>query len=80
MSKSRWFSTVSVRTSTAQKDGADLIRVLSDPTEPLICSLVQKFGRSGEMSDADVNTYIDDIQQNRSDGFQPSGKFFRLRR
>ena len=58
------------------KNGADLLQALSDPTEPLICSLVQKFGRSGEMSDADVKTYIDDIQQNRSDGFQPSGKFF----
>ena len=58
------------------KDGADLVRSLSDPTEPLICSLVHKFGRSGEMSDADVETYIDEIQRNRSDGFQPSGEFF----
>ncbi len=58
------------------KNGADLVRSLSDPTEPLICSLVQKFGRSGEISDRDVETYIDDIQQNRADGFQPSGEFF----
>ena len=58
------------------KNGADLVGVLSDPREPLICSLVHKFGRSGEMSDADVETYIDEIQRNRSDGFQPSGKFF----
>lgn len=58
------------------KDGADLLRVLSDPTEPLICSLVQKFGRSGEMSDRDVETYIEEIQRNRADGFQPSGEFF----
>ena len=58
------------------KDGADLLQVLSDPTEPLICSLVHKFGRSGETSDADVETYIDDIQRNRSNQFQPSGKFF----
>ena len=58
------------------KNGADLVRVLSNPTESLICSLVHKFGRSGEMSDADVETYIDEIQRNRSDSFQPSGKFF----
>lgn len=58
------------------KDGADLVRSLSDPTEPLICSLVHKFGRSNEMSDADVETYIDDIRRNRSDALQPSGEFF----
>ena len=58
------------------KNGADLVRVLSDATEPLICSLVHKFGRSGEMSDRDVETYIDEIQRNRSDGFQPRGEFF----
>ena len=58
------------------KNGADLVRSLSDPAEPLICSLVQKFGRSGEMSDRDVETYIDDIQRHHSDGFQPSGEFF----
>ncbi|RKU15711.1 restriction endonuclease subunit R [Candidatus Poribacteria bacterium] len=58
------------------KNGADLVRSLSDPRESLICSLVHKFGRSGEMSDADVETYIDDIQRNRSDVLQPSGEFF----
>ena len=58
------------------KNGADLLQVLSNPTEPLICSLVHKFGKSGEMSDADVETYIDDIQRNRSDALQPSGEFF----
>ncbi len=58
------------------KNGADLVRSLSNPTEPLICSLVHKFGRSGEMSDKDVETYIDDIQRNRSDALQPSGAFF----
>ena len=58
------------------KNGADLVQSLSDPTEPLICSLVHKFGRSGEMSDADVETYIDDIQQNHSAALQPSGDFF----
>ena len=58
------------------KNGADLVQSLNDPTKILICSLVQKFGRSGEMSDADVATYIDDIQRNRSDALQPSGEFF----
>ena len=58
------------------KNGADLVQSLSDPTKILICSLVQKFGRSGEISARDVETYIDDIQRNRADGFQPSGEFF----
>ena len=58
------------------KDGADLVQSLNDPTKFLICSLVHKFGRSGEMSDADVETYIDDIQRNRSDALQPSDGFF----
>ena len=58
------------------KNGADLVQSLSDPTKPLICSLVHKFGRSSEMSDADVETYIDDIQRNRSVVLQPSGEFF----
>lgn len=58
------------------KNGADLVGVLSNATEPLICSLVHKFGRSGEMSDADVTTYIDEIQQSRPDSLQSSREFF----
>ena len=58
------------------KKGGDLLGVLSDATKPLICSLIHKFGRSGEISDTDVETYVDEIQRNRPDGFQPSGEFF----
>ena len=58
------------------QNGEDLVRVLSDGTEFLICSLVHKFDTSGEVSDADVSRYIDEIQGSRSDGFQLSGDFF----
>ncbi len=58
------------------KNGTDLVRVLNNATEPLICSLVHKFGRSGEMSDSDVATYIDEIQRSRSDSLQASREFF----
>ena len=58
------------------KNGADLVRVLSNATEPLICSLVHKFGRSGEMSDRDITTYIDEIQRSRPGSLQSSKEFF----
>ena len=52
-----------------------------NPVERLICSLVHKFGRSGEIEDTDADIddyddYVDDIQQNLPDGFQAKGDFF----
>ena len=58
------------------QNGEDLGRVLSDTRESLICSLIHKFRASGEISDNDVETYIDEIQENLPDGFKPSGEFF----
>ena len=58
------------------QSGDDLGRVLSEPINSLICSLIQKFRTSDELTDKDVDTYIDEIQQNLPDKFQPSGKFF----
>ena len=38
------------------KSGDDLKQVLSDSTNRLVCSLIHKFGKSGEIEDTDVDT------------------------
>ena len=63
------------------QSGAHLLQVLTNPAERLICSLVHKFGRSGEREDEDTDTddyddYLDDLQQHLPDGFQTKGEFF----
>lgn len=58
------------------QSGDDLGRVLSETRESLICSLIQKMRTSDELTDEDVDTYIDQIRQTLPDKFQPSGKFF----
>ena len=61
------------------QSGADLLQVLADSAERLVCSLVHKFGRSGEGEDADTDDYDDyvrDIEAHLPDGFQPRGEFF----
>ena len=66
---------------TRTQSGAHLLQVLTNTTERLICSLVHKFGRSGEIEDEDsdidgYDDYVDDIQQHLPDGFQARGDFF----
>ena len=63
------------------QSGAHLLQVLTNPVERLICSLVHKFGRSGEIEDEDTDIddyddYLDDIQKHLPDGFQSKGEFF----
>ena len=63
------------------QSGAHLLQVLTNPIERLICSLVHKFGRSGEIEDEDADIddyddYVEDIQQHLPDGFQAKGDFF----
>ena len=58
------------------RSGADLVGALNDPAKWLVCSLVHKFGASGEISDRDVEDFIEEIKQNLPDGFQPRGEFF----
>ncbi len=50
--------------------GADLARALADPARSLICSLVQKFGASGE---GDVDRYVRDLRSQVAAGFRPEG-------
>ena len=61
------------------QSGVHLLQVLSNSVERLVCSLVHKFGRSGEIADTDTDDYDDyvkDIVENLPDGFQPKGEFF----
>ena len=53
--------------------GADLVEVLQASDKSLICSLIQKFGRSHE---GDVDQYVRDLQAHLPPGFQPSGEIF----
>ena len=53
--------------------GADLVEVLQGSDKSLICSLIQKFGRSQE---GDVDQYVSDLQEHLPPGFQPSGEIF----
>ena len=58
------------------RSGSDLVGALNDSSKWLVCSLVHKFGASGEISDRDVEEFIEEIKQNLPDGFQPRGEFF----
>ena len=53
--------------------GADLVEVLQASDKSLICSLIQKFGRSHE---GDVDQYVRDLRKHLPPGFQPSGEIF----
>ena len=50
--------------------GADLAKALADPKTSLICSLVQKFGASGE---GDIDRYVRDLRSQVAAGFRPVG-------
>lgn len=55
------------------KSGADLVRVLNESTEWLVCSLIHKFGTSEE---GDIDAYLQDIQSHLPKGFHPKGELF----
>ncbi len=58
------------------RSGADLIHILSTDTDWLVCSLIHKFGRGDDLSDADLETYIEEIKSHLPKGFSPRGEFF----
>lgn len=58
------------------KSGADLVRVLNTAERWLICSLIHKFGAGEDLSDKDVEAYVEDIRKNLPKGFHPKGEFF----
>lgn len=55
------------------KSGKDLVSVLNESKEWLICSLVHKFGAS---EDPDVEGYVEDIRKNVPKGFHAKGDIF----
>ena len=58
------------------KSGADLAQVLHAGHEWLICSLIHKFGVSEEISEKEVNTYVEEIRNNLPRGFHAKGEIF----
>ncbi len=58
------------------KSGADLVRVLNATEEWLICSLIHKFGAGDEISDRDIEAYVEDIKKNLPKGFRAKGDIF----
>jgi type I restriction enzyme R subunit len=58
------------------KSGADLVRVLNTSEEWLICSLIHKFGAGEELSDKDIDAYIQEIKKNLPKGFHAKGEVF----
>ena len=58
------------------RSGTDLVGALGDATKWLVCSLIHKFGKSGEISDRDVEKYVEELKQNLPADFHPRGEFF----
>ncbi len=58
------------------QSGADLVRVLNANAEWLICSLIHKFGAGEELSDQDIDAYIEDIKKSLPKGFHAKGEVF----
>ena len=58
--------------------GADLVHTLNGTDQWLICSLVHKFGGSdkGELSEEDVDQFMEDIQKNMRSNFKPKGDIY----
>ncbi|MYH83319.1 HsdR family type I site-specific deoxyribonuclease [Candidatus Poribacteria bacterium] len=59
---------------TSSRD--DLLRVLRDSSERLICSLIHKFGSSEETDDSHIEEYADELQRNLPTDFRANGEFF----
>jgi len=58
------------------KSGADLVQVLDGSKEWLVCSLIHKFGRGEDISDKDIDEYVEDIRRNLPKDFRPKGRIF----
>ena len=58
------------------KSSTDLVRVLNAGDEWLIGSLIHKFGASEEISDKDIETYIEEIKKSLPRGFHAKGDIF----
>ncbi len=58
------------------RNGADLVQELDAGTEWLMCSLIHKFGASEEITDKDIDAYLEEIRKNLPKGFRAKGEIF----
>ena len=58
------------------ESGADLVRVLNDTEEWLICSLIHKFGANDELTDKDIDVYVEELKKSLPKGFKAKGDIF----
>jgi len=58
------------------KSGADLVRVLNASEQWLVCSLIHKFGAGEEVSDRDVEAYVEEIRKSLPTGFRARGDIY----
>ena len=58
------------------KSGADLVNKLNSYENPLICSLIHKFGKNGgEATDKDIDKYIEEIKKALPKDYSAKGDF-----
>ncbi len=57
------------------KSGRHMVRVLSNSTDRLVCSLVHKF-RSSSNNTSDIDDYVADIEALRRDDVRPKGEIY----
>lgn len=59
------------------KSSDDLLSMLDNYDERLMCSLIHKFGRrTGEVSDLDYEKYVEELKKTMSEGFSVKDKVF----
>ena len=56
------------------KSGRDLIRVLNEKTQMLVCSLVHKFGRKSD--EGDYESYIEELKASLGSNFEAKGEIY----
>ena len=58
------------------KKGSHLLQVLGNSTVRLICSLVHKFRSSSNDDKSDIDDYVEDIEAQRKEKFDPKGEIY----
>lgn len=58
------------------KTGQDLVTQLGNKDKWLVCSLIHKFGRGLDNSDADIESFLADIRSHLPNDFAPQGDIF----
>jgi type I restriction enzyme R subunit len=58
------------------QSGQDLIGKLNDTKPWLLCSLIHKFGKKGEVNKTDYDNYIAELKRSLSQDFQPKGDIY----